>query len=413
MLLLSELFEKTRKSSIFVFLAVFTVLTVCNTAFPVKTYSLSEAQKRVMQSGSYYFNVEETELSCTVSSGASATENQAIAYNFFISKGYSAAQAAGIVGNMINESRGVNPKAFQGEFNKDVSSADVPTTTPLGWGIVQWTPASKIIQAGLKAGNSYDTIDSLGFQLEFLWGQLSGTGLGGQTANESRAGEKIKATTTYAEAAIAFGRFYERFKGSEDPNNDEYTKRINSAAGIFNKFSGGAPTLASTSSCAGGIVNTDGYSFPIEPQTKKVTGIKIGQTITNHHDGTPAYDLFSPLSSAKVYALYNGDVVNVSTNYGGVPGCSDIQFKADDGFYYWYGHLKNPVVKAGQRVTSGTTLAQVADSVNFDSRCWGGKPHLHIDRGCTINGVAQRAGRDECRDPNFIPFLSKLYESLP
>lgn len=162
----------------------------------------------------------------------------------------------------------------------------------------------------------------------------------------------------------------------------------------------------------GGNVDVSGYSFPLEPQTQAVGGIRVGQTTTTHHDGTPAFDLFST-DSANVYAIYGGTVTNVRTDFNDIPGCSSIQLHADDGFYYWYGHLKNPTVQRNSKVTAGQQIAQIADARGFDTRCWGGGPHLHIDRGCTIAGVPQTGGRDECRDPEFIPFLSKLYETLP
>lgn len=161
-----------------------------------------------------------------------------------------------------------------------------------------------------------------------------------------------------------------------------------------------------------GKVSGSGYSFPLAPQTRAVSGIEIGQTTTKHHDSTPAFDLFST-DSADVFALYSGVATVVSTDYKGIPGCSTIQFKADDGFYYWYGHLKNPTIQEGTPVKAGDKIAELADRANFGSDCWGGAPHLHIDRGCMLEGVPQTGGRDECRDPDFIPFLSSIYAELP
>lgn len=180
----------------------------------------------------------------------------------------------------------------------------------------------------------------------------------------------------------------------------------------------GAISLATTGGSCGsasggsGLVDPQGYSFPLAPQTKAVSGVRAGQTATTHWDETDAYDLFSS-DSAAVYAIFDGTPVTVNTNFKGIPGCSTIQFKADDGFYYWYGHLKNVVVSEGTHILAGTQMAEIADRKNFGSDCWGGGPHLHIDRGCTKNGVPQRGGGDECRDPDFIPFLSKLWEGLP
>jgi lysophospholipase L1-like esterase len=177
-----------------------------------------------------------------------------------------------------------------------------------------------------------------------------------------------------------------------------------------------------TSDCIGanglpGNINPDGYAFPLEPQTQSgISGITVGQTTTGHHDGTPAFDLFSVVSDPDVYALYDGTPVTINESFNGVAGCTSIQFYADDGFYYWHGHLKNRAVQEGQHITAGTKMAEYADT-SYGSACYGGAPHLHIDRGCILNigGVdtPQRGGTDECRDPQFIPDLALIYENLP
>jgi hypothetical protein len=105
--------------------------------------------------------------------------------------------------------------------------------------------------------------------------------------------------------------------------------------------------------------------------------------------------------------------VRINTSFNDVEGCTSIQFKADDGFYYFYGHLKNPVVVEDERIEAGTKMAQVADA-SFGTECSGnGGPHLHIDRGCTTEEGPQWAGNKDCRDPKFIELLSKIYETLP
>lgn len=180
----------------------------------------------------------------------------------------------------------------------------------------------------------------------------------------------------------------------------------------------GVTSKASTGSCSGGgsaggsgLVDSSGYSFPLAPQTKAVGGITEGQTQTTHSDGTPAYDLFST-DSADVYAIYGGVIDYVNTSFNDVPGCTAMELYADDGFYYAFLHLKNPVVTEGTRVTAGQKIAQIADA-SFNETCRGSAPHLHVDRGCVLNGEPQPAGRSECRDPDFIPFLSNLYARLP
>jgi hypothetical protein len=166
-----------------------------------------------------------------------------------------------------------------------------------------------------------------------------------------------------------------------------------------------------------GSVTANGYAFPMEPQNRSVGGITVGQTVTTHHDGTPAFDLFGTGSAGnvgggKVYALYGGTVVGVGEEDPG--WCYSIQLKADDGFYYWYGHLNGVLVTQGAHVVAGQQMAVTAKWTN-EHTCnnTSGATHLHIDRGCTINGAPQPGGSKDCRDPAFIPFLSQIYGTLP
>lgn len=178
-------------------------------------------------------------------------------------------------------------------------------------------------------------------------------------------------------------------------------------------ISAGCVSAGVNSSTGGsGLVDPSGYSFPLAPQTRAVGGISVGQQVATHHDGTPAYDLFSPINSANVYAITSGVVDYIDTNFKGVAGCTAMQLHADDTYYYAFLHMKEPVIAEGTRVVAGQLLGKIADSASFPEACRGSGSHLHIDRGCVINGEPQFAGHDECRDPDFIPFLSKLYEGL-
>lgn len=236
------------------------VLQICLPTSAI--YAQSSDEFNSIYAGYPYYDSNSSGTNCSTGSSAptdgssSAANNQAIAYNYLMRKGYTSEQAAGVVGNMIIESVGPIPKRLQGVFNKEVSSADVSKSTEDGWGLVQWTPAGKIIKNSLDAGKDYTTIDDINFQLDFLWGQLSGTDLGGKVANESPAGKKIAATTTVEEAAITFAAAYERFKGNEDRSNPKtianYAKRVDEAKKVYSKFSGGTPDVSTASTPCNG-----------------------------------------------------------------------------------------------------------------------------------------------------------------
>jgi hypothetical protein len=100
--------------------------------------------------------------------GLTGSDNQEKAFNFFVSKGLSNIQSAGILGNIIQES-GVDPENIQ---DPDGRTKD-PTGITSGWGIIQWTPADpKVFNAQKESGASGE-IYELGTQLEIVWGHLN------------------------------------------------------------------------------------------------------------------------------------------------------------------------------------------------------------------------------------------------
>lgn len=161
--------------------------------------------------------------------------NQEKAFNFFASNGYSKEQAAGIVGNMIHESS-VEPARLQNTPPGQITHASAAAGSSLGWGIVQWTPAGKMINPSMQATSSDEAkVESLEWQLEFLRKQLEGEG----PLAEGPAGQQVKAAKSVEDAAVAFGRYFERFAGSNDLSNPRYTERKNTAREVFETFGGG------------------------------------------------------------------------------------------------------------------------------------------------------------------------------
>ena len=165
------------------------------------------------------------------------SNNQQKAYNYFAANGYSKEQAAGIVGNMIHESS-VEPMLKEGDLSGTrtaASEVDRPGSADdwtHGWGIVQWTPASKVITASRRLGITDGQIESLEYQLDFLKRQLAGE----SPVPEAKAGQELKAARSPEQAAVAFGRWYERFQGSENPNHERYAQRKTAARQVFTTF---------------------------------------------------------------------------------------------------------------------------------------------------------------------------------
>lgn len=116
------------------------------------------------------------------------------AMNFFIGKGYSKQQAAGIVGNLIVESGNFDQKVIEGKRLGDQGKA---------YGVAQWHPDrqakfSEAFGKDIKRSNFTE-------QLEFIHWELNN--------NEKRAGKKLMSAKTAQEAAEVFDIHYERSSG--------------------------------------------------------------------------------------------------------------------------------------------------------------------------------------------------------
>lgn len=94
----------------------------------------------------------------------SGSENAEKVFNYFISKGLSDVQAAGALGNIMQES-GADPQKVEGGGRSK-------TPTSGGWGLIQWTPGSKAVTLA-KQADINGPIHELSTQLELLWGHMN------------------------------------------------------------------------------------------------------------------------------------------------------------------------------------------------------------------------------------------------
>jgi hypothetical protein len=344
-------------------------------------------------------------------------DNPKDAFNYFLTKGLESVQVAGIIGNLMQES-GVNPKSNQ---------ANGP-----GRGIAQWSEGGRWDQlvkwAGARDPEALDT------QLDFMWYEMTEVKPWSDTLPALKLTTSIDniypkndpglGVQSYGSAYI-FEMKYEK----ADPNAVNMPNRIKQAQIALDKY-------GKTSGGCGGIT-VDGYAFPVAPQTQiNYTNLpcKAGtrrytdtygtsSTIkTCHHDGSPAFDLmYKDVDNKPIYAITKGTIIKVNKAYANDSGasgmrCNSIQFHSTNGTddsFYWYGHiLADPGIEAGKDVEAGTRLGVVAPRP-YGPKCWGGGPHLHIDRGChDKNNQFKQGGSPSCRDPAFLDDLQKIYDRL-
>ena len=141
-----------------------------------------------------------------------AFANDKTAYEFFVGKGLTNFQSAGIVGNLDQES-GVDPTAVQ--FGGGP-----------GRGIAQWSVGGRWDTSNPNAvsyaSSKGESVWSLTLQLEFIWYELTTVGYGYSA---------LKATTNVTDATVTFMDKYEICGTCDSTNRINYAKSVLAAYG--------------------------------------------------------------------------------------------------------------------------------------------------------------------------------------
>ncbi len=124
--------------------------------------------------------------------------------NYFVNKGLTSVQASGIAGNLRAESN------FKTQAVGDAGKA---------YGLAQWRD-SRLIDLQNFAKSKKKDIRDFYTQLDFIWHELNG--------KEKSALNNLRASTTVADAAFNFAKYYER------PLASTYDIRMKYANQIYN-----------------------------------------------------------------------------------------------------------------------------------------------------------------------------------
>jgi len=139
-----------------------------------------------------------------LSKGDVATSKEII--DFFVGKGLSVEQSAGIAGNLFAES------SFKTNIWGDNNTS---------FGLAQWHAERMNKLFKWTKSNGYD-VNSIEGQLEYLWHELQ--------TNESAALNYLKKTTTAGDAASTFAAKFER------PASSNYSKRVQNAENFYRSY---------------------------------------------------------------------------------------------------------------------------------------------------------------------------------
>lgn len=223
-------------------------------------------------------------------------KNLETVYNYFLGKGLTKIQAAAIVGNIAHESGG-DPQNTQTGYTPDRTQD--PTQVSIdskgnqgGWGLIQWTPAAKVIGIAERA-NITGPIYELQTQLDIVWWHM----------NNTSPTEKQNMLTGFNQTDLMEAvKYYElTMEGAEDKAYDarfkaaqialKYTK---SSAEIISTGTGCQCSVASVVNTGGaGTVVLDPGHAGVDTQGKikdAETGLYIGES-TNPTERKQVWDV--------------------------------------------------------------------------------------------------------------------------
>jgi len=397
---------------------------------PTGSYAILGVDSQALTNDSIYYieNDQDVAQNCAsgTSTGALGTNNgttkadadarEKAIWNYLIAhsgygvSGLKAVQVAGVMGNMQVESANTwNPTVVQG-----VTYADSPPPGAGGYGIVQWSPGTKMLAPVIALGGKPN---DLGSQLDLLWDQLFNPK---SQLSENAAGDGIKATTNVADATEAFRLLFERnqsgFQQGRVDNANAILAKFGSGGGAGGGGAGGA------TACGTSAIGLDGWAFPLQT-TKAViqkgssngsgTGIWCFTSQTNCHHDYNAADIHAPTGTTEV-SITDGTIVFAHGNSLAIKSNNP---KSPTQYVFWYGHILGGSikVKAGDTVKAGQVISQVGTVADAD----GTAPHLHVD----AEPAPPATTRPPCADAacassgfNFInlqPLLVAAYQGLP
>lgn len=193
-----------------------------------RAFGLSATQQSLFNSGVYYFDAAYTD--CSAVSTLQGNDNIQQAFNYFVTKGFTANQSAGIVGNLIQES-GVNP--LRDQMNNGP-----------GRGIAQWEyyppPDKGRWNVLLEYAASRGDPRSLAIQLDFIMAEFN-------SKNYSSVMNDIKSSTTVKDATDIFLAGYEKASVANEAS------RVDNANGVIALY--GSSSTSSLSAVQNGCAS--------------------------------------------------------------------------------------------------------------------------------------------------------------
>lgn len=250
-----------------------------------------------------YYNPDDTGLCPSTTSGTTAlsgSNNLEKIYNYMIGKGLSDFQAAGIVGNISQESQGNPLRAQVGPDTQDPSVFGTAVGVGRAWGIIQWDAGGRAIDYAKQAGIAAP-IYELSTQLDLVWWHMNNT----TPTSAKNFLPALKATTTLEEATLLYEQ---KMEGAGTPN---MPNRYTAAKLALSYVKSGASGVSNTSTCGG---SGSGAAVGNAVQTA------INYAWPEYH--SPPYTVLKPsyaqaVAAAQAAGKYVGGGINPGVDCGG------------------------------------------------------------------------------------------------
>lgn len=259
---------------------------------------------------------------CSTSSSSSPTtlvgsDNETKVWNFFISKGLTAAQTAGVVGNLQQES-GFNPEIVQNGGN----STTQPLVANVGWGLAQWTYPYQIVANDVKQYNISGQLYDLATQLNLVWAQMT---------NTSPTGVSDMAKGIPNDPSQAALYFDQKFEGGTDPGGIREKYAVEAMQKYGNGTTGttgGGGTTGCTSSSgrsqspqcqsAVGSAKIICEAYKYDPTSYQESAAGGHEPAAMWHANCPVIgpSCFTDCSGLVNLAVYDAFGVDLAANYG-------------------------------------------------------------------------------------------------
>jgi predicted double-glycine peptidase len=217
-------------------LAALSLVLTITCAFPGNILALD----REFYSGNdiLYYDPNAVECTTATSGPLVGNDNAEIIYKYFVNKGLTGEQAAGIMGNMSQESTAaLNPRIIEGGANAPDDYVPVHGT---GFGLVQWTWSDRQQPLVDLAKSSNRKVTDIEVQLDYVWQELSG--------KFKHTLDALKVATNPVDAAIVVhGPPMPGYEASADSPEKVRSVRGGNATAYFEKYKSLTPTAVSGS----------------------------------------------------------------------------------------------------------------------------------------------------------------------